>query len=114
MMMRPYTDRTNCRRARDAETTAMQHAHIHPCLSRDARRLEAAPLERHGGALDAPLERVRTVPRLQAAPRQLEQLLDHAGEGTSPPIRASSMRTCGAPSVTGRGNCPPFPQPPPI
>src|SRR5436190_1859845 len=65
-MLRRYTVPTNRRRARDADTTAMQHPHIHPGLFRDARRLEAAPLERHGGALDAPLERVRTVPRLPA------------------------------------------------
>src|SRR5205809_5008060 len=113
-MLRPYVPDTHIRRARDADATAVQHPQIHARLFGHPGRLEAAPLERHGGALDAPLERVRTVPRLQAAPRQLEQLLDHAGEGTSPPIRASSMRTCGAPSVTGRGNCPPFPQPPPI
>src|SRR5256885_3470593 len=35
---------------------------------------------------------------------------EHAIDHTSPPIRASSMRTCGAPSVTGNGNWPPLPQ----
>ncbi len=105
--------RSDIRRARDADATAVQHPHIHARLFGHPGRLEAAPLERHGCAFDAPLERVRTVPLVRAAPGQLEQPVDHAG-GRSPPMRASSMRTCGAPSVTGSGNCPPLPQPPPI
>src|SRR6266480_5818331 len=98
----------------DADATPVQHPQIHARLFGHPGRLEAAPLERHGGALDAPLERVRTVPLVQAAPRQLEQPVDHAGGegGTSPPMRASWMGTCGAPSVRGTGNCPPWPPPP--
>src|SRR6266705_2005051 len=67
----------------------------------------------HVVARDAP-QLVR--PTVGPAARALEQPLDHAAapEGTSPPTSASSMRTCGAPSVTGRGACPPLPQPPPI
>src|SRR2546421_2845048 len=42
-----------------------------------------------------------------------QQALDHEAEreGTSPPTSASSIRTCGAPSVTGRGACPPLQHP---
>src|SRR2546426_12832208 len=111
-MQRPYLPDADVRRARDAYAAAVQHAQIHPGLFGHPRRLEAAPLERDRCALHAPLERVRASSPLNPVSRELEQPVDHAG--TSPPIRASSRRTCGAPSVTGRGYCPPLPQPPPI
>src|SRR2546425_837427 len=101
--------RRDGRRPRGAHTTVLQHPETDARLLRRSGRLEAAPVERHGGALDAAPNRVRP-PR--AAPGVVEQPLDHAA--TSPPTSASSMRTWGAPSVTGSGPCPALPQPPPI
>src|SRR2546427_796403 len=111
MLRRCIPDADICR-ARDTHAAAVQHAQIHPALLGHARRFEAAPLERDRAALHATLERVRASSPLHPMSRQLQQPVDHAG--MSPPIRASSMRTCGAPSVTGRGYCPALPQPPPI
>jgi len=70
---------TDIRRPRDADATAVQHPQVHPGLFGHARRLEAAPLERHRSALDAPLERVRAAPLFQAAACQLEQPVNHSG-----------------------------------
>ena len=101
------------RRARDADASAMAHADIHARFFRDTGRLEATPFERHRRPLHLPPQRVRST--VGPAARPLQQPFDHAEPaGTSPPTSASSMRTCGAPSVTGKGACPPLPHPPPI
>src|SRR5205085_6208733 len=89
------------------------HPEIRARFLRDAGRLEATPFERDRRALHLAPQRVR--PTVGTPARQLQQPLDHLErEATSPPTSASSMRTCGAPSVTGSGACPPLPQPPPI
>src|SRR6266568_3542486 len=113
-MLRPYVVRRDPRRLRDADPSPVAHADVHARFFRDAGRLETTPFERYRRPLHAPPQRVRST--VGPAARALEQPLDHAAapEGTSPPTSASSMRTCGAPSVTGRGACPPLPQPPPI
>src|SRR5205809_8099443 len=109
-MLCPYVSDTDIRRAGDADAAAVRPPQVRPGRFCNARGLAAACLERQRRTLDPPLEGIRAP--LHSPPRELEQPLDHAG--TSPPIRAASIRTCGAPSVTGRGYCPPLPQPPPI
>ena len=93
--------------ARHAHATAREHAQVHARLLGDAGRLEPARFERDRGLLFAPPQRVGPIDLAACC-------LQHAIDHTSPPISASSMRTCGAPSVTGSGNWPPLPQPPPI
>src|SRR5437899_3059704 len=95
---------------RDADATAVANAQVGACFLGNAGSLEPSPLEGHGCALHPAPQRVRA--SIRAAAGDLEQPLDHPG--TSPPISASSIRTCGAPSVTGRGTCPALPHPPPI
>src|SRR5207244_2198358 len=102
--------RVDRRVAAHAAAPAAPHAQIRPRLFRDARGLEPPRFDGDGRALRAPPQSVGSPVR--AALRQLEQPLDHAA--TSPPTSACSMRTCGAPSVTGRGYCPALPHPPPI
>src|SRR5256885_16951273 len=119
-MPRPCVIRRDSRRPRhrrrpcDADASPVTHADIHARFFRDTGRLEATPFERDRRPLHPPPQRVRST--VGPAPRPVEQPLDHAAarEGTPPPTSAASMRTCGAPSVTGNGACPPLPQPPPI
>src|SRR5207253_6114473 len=90
-----------------AHAATRQHAEIDTRLFGDAGRFQPARLEGDGGLLFAAPQDVGAVDLARGA-------LEHAIDHTSPPISASSMRTWGAPSVTGSGNCPPLPQPPPI
>src|SRR5207237_7121763 len=91
---------------RHADPSPVAHADIHARFFRDTGRLATTPFERHRRSLPPPPQRVR--PTVGPTARPLEQPLDHVAEpeGTSPPTSASSMRTCGAPSVTGKGACP--------
>src|SRR5204862_2012394 len=98
-----------CSSARHAHAPLGQDAQVEPCFFRHAGGLEPAGLESDGGLLLAAPQRIRAI-HLPA--RGVEQTIE--GVHTSPPISASSMRTWGAPSVTGSGNWPPLPQPPPI
>src|SRR6266702_2587407 len=97
-------------RAGDAHAAPVAHAQGHSRLLRHAPRLESPPLEHDRGVFDTAPQRVRAAVRPLRG--EIEQPLDHAA--TSPATSASSIRTCGAPSVTGSGYCPPLPQPPPI
>src|SRR6266550_6186491 len=97
-------------RSRDPNPPALVHPDIRPRFFRGAGRLEPPPFERDRRPLEATPQRIGAD---VAAPGELHELRDHAAP-TSPPTSASSMRTCGAPSVTGRGNCPALPHPPPI
>src|SRR3989454_5021724 len=87
-MLCPYVSDTDIRRAGDADAAAVQHPQVRPGLLGHARCLEAARLERQRRTLDPPLESIRA--SVRAAPRELEQPLDHAG--TSPPIDRKSTR----------------------
>src|SRR4029077_14190227 len=100
-MLRPDLTGVDRRRPRDADSPPVAHPEIHARLFRDTGRFEAAPLERDRRPLRLPPQRVRAAVGPAAHP--LEQRFDHAAEpaGTSPPTSAASMRTCGAPSVTG-------------
>jgi len=78
--------------ARAAEALGLSPSGVSRALSRLEQRVGAA---------------------VRAAPRHVDQLCDHPCP-TSPPTSSSSMRTCGAPSVTARGYWPALPHPPPI
>src|SRR2546426_3410502 len=73
--------------------------------------LESPPFEGDRRPLETTPQRIGAA--VGAAPGQIDELRDHAFP-TSPPTSASSIRTCGAPSVTGSGYWPAFPHPPPI
>src|SRR5205823_3328387 len=101
----------------DAHLPAVAHPQVRPRFLGRGGRLEPAPFERHRRPLDPAPQRIGAA--VGAAPGRLDELRDHGPPGlpeppTSPPTSASSMRTCGAPSVTGRGNWPALPHPPPI
>src|SRR2546428_6084917 len=116
-MLRPYIVPHDPGHPRDANPAPVSHPQVNARLFRRAGRLEPAPLERDRGALRPAPQSIRppAVPPARHAPAgEVEQRLDHVAAGTSPPISAASMRTCGAPSVTGSGDCAPLPQPPPI
>src|SRR2546426_3196561 len=115
--MRPYIVPLHRRSSRDADAPTVAHPEIRTRFFGGTGRLEPPPFERDRRPLDATPQRIGAAVR--AAPGQLDELRDHGppalpGPPTSPPTSASSMRTCGAPSVTERGNWPALPQPPPI
>src|SRR2546426_2311196 len=116
-MLRPHIATAHRRRSRDAHAPAVADPEIRPCFFSGSGRLESPPLEGNRRPLEVTPQRIGAAVR--AAPGQLDELRDHGppalpGPPTSPPTSASSMRTCGAPSVTERGNWPALPQPPPI
>src|SRR5437773_1088169 len=113
-MLRPYVAAPDPRHPGAADPAPVQHAQVHSRFFRHARRLEPAPLEADGRALRPAPQRVRSALPVRAPAGEIEHPLDHVVEGTSPPISAASIRTCGAPSVTASGYWPPLPQPPPI
>src|SRR2546427_1437331 len=109
--MRPYSVPLHRRSSRDADAPTVAHPEIRTRFFGGTGRLEPPPFERDRRPLDATPQRIGAAVR--AAPGQLDELRDHAPP-TSPPTSASSMRTCGAPSVTGSGYWPALPHPPPI
>ena len=101
-------------RSRDAHPPAVTDPEIRSGFFGGSGRLESPPLERNRRSLEATPQRIGAA--VDTALGQLDERRDHASPvpPTSPPTSASSMRTCGAPSVTGRGYWPAFPHPPPI
>src|SRR2546425_1147336 len=79
---------------------AVTPAEIRPRFFGGAGRLESPPFEGDRRPLEATPQRIGA--SVGPAPRRVDELRDH--DPTSPPTSASSMRTCGAPSVTGKGN----------
>src|SRR6266511_201733 len=113
-MLRPSIVPPHRRGPRNPDAPAVAHPEVRPCFFGGTGCLESPPLEGHRRPLEATPQRIGAAVR--ATPGQLDELRDHAAPvpPTSPPTSAASMRTCGAPSVTGSGYWPALPQPPPI
>src|SRR5439155_10032773 len=102
-MLRPYVITAHRRRSRDSDAPAVTHAEIRPRFFGGTGRLESPPFEGDRRPLETTPQPIGAA--VGAAPGQIDEPRDHALP-TSPPTSASSIRTCGAPSLTGSGYWP--------
>src|SRR5207244_12560099 len=85
------------RSSRDPDAPAVTHAEIRPRFFGGTGRLETPPFEGDRRPLDTTPQRIGAA--VGAAPGQIDEPRDPAFPA-SRPTSASSIRTCGAPSVT--------------
>src|SRR5438046_5861923 len=109
-MLRPYVITAHRRRSRDSDAPAVTHAEIRPRFFGGTGRLESPPFEGDRRPLEPTPQPIGAA--VGAAPGQIDEPRDHAFP-TAPPNRASSIRTCGDPSVTESGEWPAVPHQPP-